>query len=60
MQGGGQGQGRGGGSGRMGGRGAGLGGTCICPSCGKRVPHRQGTPCNKISCPQCGQKMTRE
>ena len=55
----GMGMGRGGGRGRMGGRGAGLGGECLCPSCGKRVPHRRGVPCSQTRCPACGAVMTR-
>jgi len=59
----GRGAGRGGkGGGRMGGNrpGAGPGGACVCPSCGARSPHQVGTPCYNLSCPQCGEKMTRE
>lgn len=57
----GQGMGRGGGQGRMGGNrpGAGPGGICVCPQCGTQVPHQQGAPCYNISCPKCGNKMTR-
>jgi hypothetical protein len=40
--------------------GTGLGGNCVCPGCGEKVPHRQGTPCNSINCPKCGTKMTIE
>jgi hypothetical protein len=40
--------------------GAGPGGNCVCPSCGEKVPHKQGTPCYAISCPKCGTKMVRE
>ena len=61
--GGGQGGGRGmgGGGGRMGGSyGAGLGGQCVCPSCGAKVPHVRGEPCAAKGCPQCGAKMVRE
>jgi len=41
--------------------GSGLGpsGECVCPSCGKRIPHRRGVPCYSETCPECGQKMTR-
>jgi hypothetical protein len=58
----GRGMGRGGGRGRMGGNrpGAGPGGDCICPSCGKRVTHQQGIPCYSMDCPQCGTNMRRE
>jgi len=57
----GRGLGRGMGRGRMGGdqAGAGPGGMCVCPSCGKKVAHQVGVPCNGMSCPKCGAKMTR-
>jgi predicted DNA-binding protein (UPF0251 family) len=57
--GGGQGQGQGRGLGR-GGFNAGLGGNCVCPSCGYKEPHVLGQPCNKKKCPKCGNLMTRE
>ena len=49
------------GRGRMGGTrsGAGPGGYCICPSCGKKVSHQAGVPCYSLSCPQCGARMVR-
>jgi hypothetical protein len=49
-------------AGRMGGNrpGAGPGGNCICPACGRKVPHQPGTPCSDMSCPGCGAKMKRE
>ncbi len=40
--------------------GAGPGGNCVCPSCGEKAPHRQGTPCFDMICPKCGTKMVRE
>jgi len=52
--------GRGGGRGRMGGFGAGPGGNCVCPKCGKKVPHQRGAPCYQVKCPSCGTPMTRE
>ena len=56
--------GRGGGSGggRLGGNqpGAGPDGQCVCPSCGKRVPHVAGQPSYDIACPKYGTKMVRE
>ena len=56
----GKGLGRGQGRGKMVGTFAtGLGGNCVCPSCGATVPHIAGQPCNQISCPKCGMKMTR-
>ena len=39
--------------------GAGPAGNCVCPNCGAEAPHRVGVPCNTISCPSCGEKMTR-
>jgi hypothetical protein len=48
------------GRGRMGGPfAAGPGGNCVCTSCGATVAHVVGQPCNVISCPNCGTKMTR-
>jgi len=55
----GRGLGRGGGRGRMGGRGLGVGGECICPNCGFKVAHQQGSPCYEVQCPKCGTPMTR-
>lgn len=42
-----------------GGFGMGPEGECICPSCGKRVPHQRGIPCYEQKCPNCGKDMTR-
>jgi predicted RNA-binding Zn-ribbon protein involved in translation (DUF1610 family) len=39
--------------------GSGPGGTCTCPNCGEKAPHRQGLPCYNLSCPKCGTKMVR-
>jgi hypothetical protein len=39
--------------------GSGPGGNCVCPSCGEKVPHKQGVPCFNLSCPKCGVKMAR-
>ena len=52
----------GGGKGRMGGNrpGAGPSGNCLCPNCGKKIPHQAGKPCYEIICPQCGSTMMRE
>lgn len=57
----GRGMGRGRGRGRMGGNqpGAGPGGYCVCPACGKEVAHQAGAPCYSINCPQCGMRMVR-
>ncbi len=56
------GRGMGKGMSRMGGNrpGAGPSGSCLCPSCGTRVPHEAGVPCYNLSCPKCGAKMIRE
>jgi hypothetical protein len=54
------GRGRGGrGREKMGGFAAGLGGSCVCPSCGYSTPHVIGTPCYQQTCPKCGSRMTR-
>jgi len=47
------------GLGRVRGEGAGPRGHCICPSCGTKVPHKAGIPCNQINCPKCNTKMIR-
>ena len=39
--------------------GRGLGGYCVCSSCGSKVTHQPGIPCTSISCPKCGVKMVR-
>ena len=61
-QGRGMGRGMGRGIGRMGGTraGAGSGGYCVCPNCGKKVAHQVGIPCYSIKCPDCGVGMARE
>ena len=59
-QGRGQGRATGAGRGRMGGFGAGPGGNCLCPNCGKAIPHQRGVPCNQIQCPDCNTPMIRQ
>jgi hypothetical protein len=47
----------------VGGRGQGApgpGGYCVCTSCGERIPHERGKPCNNQECPSCGAAMIRE
>jgi hypothetical protein len=62
----GAGQGRGGGAGQGRGRGggnkpgSGPGGNCVCPKCGKKVPHVAGQRCVDQVCPDCRTKMVRE
>jgi hypothetical protein len=34
-------------------------GECLCPSCGKTIPHQLGLPCTQINCPNCGSSMVR-
>jgi hypothetical protein len=58
--GGGGGVGRGGGQRRQSGFAAGPGGDCVCPKCGKTVPHQRGIPCLQVTCPDCGTAMTRQ
>lgn len=57
----GPGKGRGPGRGRMGGDrpGSGPGGVCVCPACGEKTTHAVGVPCNTLTCPRCGARMTR-
>jgi len=58
----GQGPGRGSGRGRMDGNrtGAGPSGNCLCPNCGKKMPHQAASPCYMMKCPACGTQMVRE
>lgn len=41
------------------GTGSGVSGKCICPSCGRSMPHEAGVPCAGIQCPGCGASMIR-
>ena len=57
----GRGKGKGtGGSGRGGRFAAGPGGYCVCPSCGEKTAHQQGSPCYENQCPKCGTAMIRD
>jgi len=57
----GSGEGQGQGPGRMGGPlAAGPDGFCVCPSCGHKIKHIAGKPCNQQKCPECGAQMVRE
>ncbi len=38
----------------------GAGGFCVCPGCGLRKEHEQGTPCSETKCPSCLLQMVRE
>jgi predicted Fe-Mo cluster-binding NifX family protein len=40
-------------------RGQNKSGVCVCPSCGKTMPHERGIPCFEKKCPECGTLMTR-
>lgn len=41
-------------------QGKGAGGTCVCPKCREKIPHKAGVPCQEEKCPKCGAKMLRE
>ena len=46
--------------GSNGGFGLGPSGECVCPECGKIVPHQRGVPCYEQTCPNCGAKLIRK
>lgn len=48
------------GRGRGGGSAKGLGGNCVCPNCGEKAIHQQGSACYEQKCPKCGAAMVRE
>ena len=54
------GRGRSVGQGRRGGGGIGVGGNCVCPSCGNTVTHQVGVLCSSIKCPKCSAIMVRQ
>lgn len=58
----GSGAGQGGGRGLGGGNrpGSGPGGSCVCPKCGRRVPHIAGQRCADQVCPECGIRLVKE
>jgi len=49
-----------GGRGRGGGSAKGPGSYCVCPNCGEKAVHQQGSPCYEQKCPKCGTAMARE
>jgi hypothetical protein len=55
----GKGRGTGLGKGMGAGAGLGIGGSCVCPKCGSKTSHKQGTPCNTLKCPTCGTALVR-
>jgi len=30
---------------------------CVCPECGYETEHDKGTPCNEMTCPECGSNL---
>ncbi len=40
--------------------GGGPGGMCVCPQCGKTLPHRRGIPCTQLLCPSCHHTLIRK
>lgn len=40
--------------------GAGQGGYCVCLKCNYRKKHSRGSPCMNLTCPKCGESLTRE
>lgn len=40
--------------------GKGIGGSCICPDCGYKEPHKRGAPCFQQRCPKCNKTLVRE
>jgi len=30
---------------------------CVCPACGKTIPHKRGSPCSERYCPDCGEPL---
>jgi len=35
------------------------GAVCLCPECGFQHPHERGIPCHQLTCPRCGQRLSR-
>ena len=54
------GQGRGLGRGSSSGFSGGSEEFCVCPSCGEKISHQRGFPCNNMNCPKCGTNMVRQ
>ena len=47
------------------GRGGVMGGAsldvlCVCPQCGREVPHTRGVPCTQTACSECGVPLIRK
>ncbi len=40
--------------------GGGPGGICVCPQCGKTLPHQRGIPCTQLLCPSCRHTLIRK
>lgn len=34
--------------------------SCICPSCNTQIEAKRGIPCRELTCPQCGNYLTRK
>jgi cation diffusion facilitator family transporter len=41
-------------------KGKGIGGYCVCPKCGYRIPHERGVPCSTLYCPNDNTPLQRE
>ena len=41
-------------------KGKGIGGDCVCPKCGYKIPHQRGVPCSTLQCPNCKISLERK
>jgi len=41
-------------------KGRGVGGDCVCPKCGFKIPHQRGVPCSTLECPNCKINLERK